>query len=313
MHAAVVSGCDSGIGLEVSRQLVAAGFLVFAGCFTYQGIRAANKAAIESMGTTKNPGSLIAVRLDISSGDSIKELRNLVKERCPDGIYCLINNAGMMVTAAAEWTSMDMYRKIMDVNYFGHVEMTKCFLPLIRKYASLAKPNDLRPRIIFTSSASAFAGNPGLTAYAASKRAIEGFGQSLAEELLMFGIYVSMVEPGGVNTQVLKDMGASVYPNYVRQEDEIKNAYTRDYAVQLDNLGAMAIKPSNQQLLLNPSDVANKILQLVNSKVPRLINMMGLTGLFEILLTHLGVHIKHWIFANVLGIYFGKHFARKFL
>ena len=65
----------------------------------------------------------------------------------------LINNAGISGGHLIEWTSVEEYRRIMDVNFFGHVAMSKAFLPSLRKYAKLhASPEDAKPRVVFVSS-----------------------------------------------------------------------------------------------------------------------------------------------------------------
>jgi len=110
----LISGCDSGFGNGAALELSRLGFKVIAGCYTPTGVN--------SFEGVKN---VTAIHLDITSQNSISEAFEVVKKQCPNGLWALINNAGIVDGINFEFTSMESYRKVMEVNFFGHVMMTK--------------------------------------------------------------------------------------------------------------------------------------------------------------------------------------------
>jgi len=114
----------------------------------------------------------------------------------------LFNNAGIggegsfgIDSTAIEYTELADYRQVMEVNYFGVVEMTKAFLPLLR-----TTPDS---RILMNTSVAGYVAAPFMAAYASSKHALEGFSDSLRRELHPFGVYVSILECNSVKTPIV--------------------------------------------------------------------------------------------------------------
>ncbi len=107
-------------------------------------------------------------------------------------IDVLINNAGFHLTGAAQENSIEEIRAQMDVNFYGAVNMIKSVLPVFMEQKS--------GNIINMSSIGGLLSLPYASAYNASKFALEGYSEALRLELLPFGIYVSNLEPGYVDT-----------------------------------------------------------------------------------------------------------------
>jgi short-subunit dehydrogenase len=84
----------------------------------------------------------------------------------------------------------------MNINFWGGVRLTHAFLPLLRK--------EKAAQIVLTSSVFGLIGPPGQTAYAASKFALRGFGEALRHELAQTNIGVTMVHPGGIDTNIAR-------------------------------------------------------------------------------------------------------------
>jgi len=102
-------------------------------------------------------------------------------------IDVLVNNAGISMRALFEDLDMDVFRKVMDTNFWGTVYATKYCLPEILKS---------KGSIIGVSSINGFRGTPARTAYTASKFAMNGFFESLRTEVMKRGVHVLVVCPG---------------------------------------------------------------------------------------------------------------------
>ncbi|MGA9767956.1 MAG: oxidoreductase [Blastocatellia bacterium] len=104
----------------------------------------------------------------------------------------LVNNAGYGFTGAFEEMSADAFQKQIDTNFWGVIHACRAAVPLMRKQGF--------GHIIQISSVGGRAAFPGLSAYHAAKFAVEGFSETLAQELAPLGIRVTIVEPGGFRT-----------------------------------------------------------------------------------------------------------------
>ncbi|MBM7645556.1 NAD(P)-dependent dehydrogenase (short-subunit alcohol dehydrogenase family) [Scopulibacillus daqui] len=185
----LVTGASSGFGLLTSIALAKQGFYVLAGIrdLSKKG-ELQEKAAAE--GVENNIEYLL---LDVTKESDIAQAAEIVENQF-GYLDVLINNAGIAVPDFAECLSVGDYRKQFETNVFGVIQMTQAFLPLIRR--------SKQGRIINVSSISGLAGFPGLSAYTASKHAVEGFSESLFFEVKPFGIDVILIEPGSFATKI---------------------------------------------------------------------------------------------------------------
>ncbi|HEU5055205.1 MAG TPA: SDR family NAD(P)-dependent oxidoreductase, partial [Kofleriaceae bacterium] len=110
------------------------------------------------------------------------------------GVDVLVNNAGYGLGGSVEDLSMEELREQFETNFFGLVAVTKRVLPGMRERR--------HGRIINVSSIAGRVALPGVSAYNASKFAVEGFSESMRHELLPFEVYVSLVEPGTFRTDI---------------------------------------------------------------------------------------------------------------
>lgn len=136
------------------------------------------------------PGLLYAVA-DVTDTAGLKAAVRLAEERF-GAIDILVNNAGRGFTAAIEEASLDEMRALFEVNVLGAVGAIQAVLPAMRERRS--------GFIINISSISGFKPWSGIGVYCASKFALEGIGQTLAQELAPFNIKVTNVQPGGLRT-----------------------------------------------------------------------------------------------------------------
>jgi len=108
------------------------------------------------------------------------------------GLDVLVNNAGYGDVNSVEDASLEEFRQQIETNLFGTIIMTKAVIPLMRGQGS--------GHIIQFSSVGGRIGAPGRAAYSAAKWGIEGFSESLAREMALIGVHVTIVEPGGFRT-----------------------------------------------------------------------------------------------------------------
>ena len=186
---AVVTGSSSGIGLLTAVELASRGFRVVA---TMRDL--AKRGRLDERAASAGVTAQIDVRLlDVTDTDSVPDLvQGIVRDY--GRIDVLVNNAGFAVAGFAEDVRLEDLRKQFDTNFFGHVNMTKAVLPTMRQQRS--------GQIIMLSSVSGRAGQPGVSSYAASKFALEGWSEALRIEMMPLGIFVVLVEPGAFATDI---------------------------------------------------------------------------------------------------------------
>lgn len=135
----------------------------------------------------------VIVPLDLSDLNSLKEAVQQILDIFGH-IDILINNGGISVRADIVSTAMDVDIKVMLVNYFGSVAMTKAVLPSMLKRQS--------GRIVFVSSVQGKFALPYRSAYSASKHATQAFSDSLRAEVANNGVKVTCISPGYINTSL---------------------------------------------------------------------------------------------------------------
>ncbi|XP_064598222.1 D-beta-hydroxybutyrate dehydrogenase, mitochondrial-like [Liolophura sinensis] len=216
-----ITGCDTGFGNSLARRLASLGFRVFAGCYRPDDEEA--QALKASCGE-----ALHIIPLDVSSDSSVTHAAKYVKEHLGEGgLWGVVNNAGQNVCGEAELCTMDMYKRIMDINMFGAVRVTKAFLPMIRRS---------KGRILNVSSVNGRVGIPRRAPYTMSKYALEGFSDVLRLEMRQWGVKVILIEPGsfGGSTAILRNSNLERIKNEVNTmwEEatvEVKEDYGKDY------------------------------------------------------------------------------------
>jgi len=186
---AVVTGSSSGIGLLTAIELAQNGYRVVA---TMRDL--ANSGRLEEAAQKASVRDRIHLwRIDITEFDSLPEAVGAIV-RDYRRIDVLVNNAGFSVAGFAEDMTLAELRQQLETNFFGNVAMTKAVLPVMRRQKS--------GHIITVTSIAGLLGQPMLSAYCASKHALEGWSESLRIETHSLGIRVSLVEPGAYDTDI---------------------------------------------------------------------------------------------------------------
>jgi NAD(P)-dependent dehydrogenase (short-subunit alcohol dehydrogenase family) len=137
------------------------------------------------------PGTFLPLQLDVNGRDADFAAVNRAAEHF-GRVDIVVNNAGYGHFGMIEELTEGEIRGQMETNLFGALWVTQAAIPIMRKQHS--------GHIIQVSSIGGITAFPGVGAYHASKWALEGFSQSLAQELAGFGIHVTLIEPGGYTT-----------------------------------------------------------------------------------------------------------------
>jgi NAD(P)-dependent dehydrogenase (short-subunit alcohol dehydrogenase family) len=178
----LITGASTGIGRATALRLASAGWEVFAG------VR--GQAAGEALLAAAPAGRLRALTLDVTDSAQIADAAAQVPER---GLDALVNNAGIGIGGPLELLPLEDLRRQFEVNVFGQVAVTKAMLPALRR---------ARGRILFISSIGGRVPMAFTAPYAASKHAIEAFGDTLRVELHNSGVQVALIEPGSIATPI---------------------------------------------------------------------------------------------------------------
>lgn len=192
----LITGASSGIGRHAALALNAIGFKVFVGVRKLKDFEKVVTAAV-------SPDRMFPVILDVTKDEHfVAAIEQVEKEVGDAGLTAIYGNAGMDVpgkdpekSSAVEFSDLEAWKKLFDVNVFGNIRLIKSFLPLLRK--------SKKGRIIFNTSIAGLNGCPFLTPYSASKWAMEGVCLGLRGEVAPFNIAVSCLEPGFVRSRLM--------------------------------------------------------------------------------------------------------------
>lgn len=201
---ALVTGGSSGIGLAVAKKLAAQGAnVVILGRDPNKLETARQELEASRLSPTQKVSTLQA---DVTDAAQIASL--ISNDGAPD---ILINSAGVARPGEFENMGLDLFHWMMDINYFGTVNVTKSVLPgMIRRGSG---------HIVNISSIAGFLGTYGYTAYGATKFAIRGFSDALRNEIKPHGIHLSIVYPPDTKTPQLEEDNRYKMPLLVALEE----------------------------------------------------------------------------------------------
>uniref|UniRef100_A0A3P8THP1 3-hydroxybutyrate dehydrogenase, type 1 n=1 Tax=Amphiprion percula TaxID=161767 RepID=A0A3P8THP1_AMPPE len=199
--AVFITGCDTGFGNALAKHLHKLGFTVFAGCFLKDKDGEGAKELEEF-----HSDRMKVVQLDVCSEEQVNKAVEFIKDNLEDserGLWAVVNNAGVATFGEVEFTSMDTYKQVSEVNLWGTIRVTKAVLPLIRR---------AKGRVVNLASMYGRMGNAMRSPYCVSKYGVEAFSDCLRYEMKTWGVKVSIIEPGNfiVATGILtRDIVAS--------------------------------------------------------------------------------------------------------
>eukprot|EP00210_Caulerpa_lentillifera_P005266 g5032.t1 len=212
----VITGCDSGVGMETAAFLSQQypDLMVFAGCLTRNGITRLGQLRREN---------LMAIKADITKDSELASFVNTVRASLVRRkLYALINNAGIYDGTFFEVTSTSIYSTVLSTNFLATVAVTKAFLPLLARGDSTKMDGG---RIINISTIAALLPSPGSTAYCASKAALTAFNHGIRQELYEIGIKVIQVVPGPLKTASLSQIPITASSMLLSGSNEVLQRY----------------------------------------------------------------------------------------
>jgi cytochrome P450/NAD(P)-dependent dehydrogenase (short-subunit alcohol dehydrogenase family) len=211
-------------------------------------------------GATAADPRLIGVTLDLADPGSIGAAAKAIEDAvgAPD---VLVHNAGIAAAGSFEDTPATAWRDIFTTNVFGPIELTRALLPGMRAAG--------RGRIVVVSSQGAVRGMPAISAYAASKGALERWAEALAGEIAPFGLGISVVVAGTFKTDIL--VKTSDYRNY-------KGAYAAHY-VGIDKTGDVVLRHAQP-----PERFARALAKAISEREPFARHTAGIDATMLVLL-----------------------------
>ncbi|XP_072511201.1 17-beta-hydroxysteroid dehydrogenase type 6 isoform X2 [Notamacropus eugenii] len=209
-----ITGCDTGFGNLLAKQLDLRGLRVLAACLTEKGAEQLRRGTSDRVET---------VILDVTKTESINAAAQWVKERVGNkGLWGLVNNAGVAYPeVCTELMTKDNLTKTLNVNLIGVIEVTMSMLQMVKQ---------ARGRIVNVSSILgrlAFISVP----YSCSKYGVEAFSDCLRIEIQQFGVKVCMIEPGYFKTNItdIQNFQKNLEKSWNEGPLEIKESYGQEF------------------------------------------------------------------------------------
>ncbi len=243
MRSVLITGTSKGIGYETALAFARAGYRVHAT------MRNPSRSPALAEIAAKEQLPITLTALDVDSDDSVRAGIELIQSEYGP-VDVLVNNAGVERAGSIEESPIDDFKATMETNYFGVIRCVKAVVPQMRQRRN--------GTIINISSVAGSFSHPPMTAYCASKWALEAFSEALACEMKSFGVRVAMVKPGIIDTAMahrISTAGDSEYPHAGR----IRSLFSANL----------------QSAPVPPSLVAQKVLEIANNGTWQLRHPVG--------------------------------------
>jgi short-subunit dehydrogenase len=199
------------------------------------------------------------VLLDVTDESAIARAVETVAARTQGQLHGLVNNAGVGLGGPLELVPITKTRELFEVNVIGLLAVTKAFLPLLRK---------ARGRVVNIGSLAGILAMPGASSYAASKFAVQAITDSLRLELEPFGVQVTIVDPGAIESALWEKGRAQKKGIFEAAPQELMDLYA-----PLIEIGKrLGEQPRG---ILPASCVADEVLNALTSKKPKVRYLVG--------------------------------------
>lgn len=256
MKAILVTGASTGIGNHITCHLAKQGHLVYA---------TARKA--EDMEALAQIENVVPVLLDVTNPQQIQDAVRLVEDR-GIGLYGLVNNAGIgELGSFVTWTDAEM-QQIFDVNVLGPFRMSNAFVRM------LIEQNG---RIVNIGSQGGMITKKFFGPYTMTKYALEAYTEALGDELRPFSVHVSIVQPGGIASNIGPNAMPATLARFRRAEPPFK-AESDQFLAAFEN--PLPPQPANEESEANrkpssPEIVTTAVTHALFSDKPKLRYLVG--------------------------------------
>lgn len=240
----LITGCSSGIGLAAAEMLRSRGWKVFPTARKADDLDALKLAGFE------------AVKLDVTSSESIKTAIEWVLVKNEGKLGAVVNNAGFGMPGAIQDLSRDAMRQQFEVNVFGLQELTNSLIPVFREQGY--------GRVVNISSVVGRLSLPFMGIYSASKFALEAISDAQRVELSLDPISVSLIEPGPIRTKFSTNCAGQGEDKLDVDSSKFGAAY-KSYFEKRRNGGM-----SEDRFRLPPEAVGQKIVHALESSKPKI-------------------------------------------
>jgi NAD(P)-dependent dehydrogenase (short-subunit alcohol dehydrogenase family) len=246
----LITGAGSGLGCESALFLAARGYAVWGSV-----LNDAEDASLAAEAQQRRVPVRI-LRMDVTKPPEVEAGVRLVLEEA-GRIDALVHFAGVGLRGFLEDLDLEEVRRVYEVNVFGAMAVTQAVLPHMRAARA--------GRIVIASSAAGRLGTVGISGYASSKFAVEGFAESLAAEVGSFGIHVSLLEPSLVKTPIF-----TVNRNVAKRATDPSSPYYAWFCRHEQIVDEIVLRNS-----LTPVGVARVVYRILTARRPRLRYVVG--------------------------------------
>ena len=245
----LMTGGSTGIGRATAELLAASGFRV------YVGMRASGNPDAPPA-----PAGCEPVELEVTSDDDVRRVVGMLAAQHPEGLFALVNNAGIAPPGPLEMTDLDELRRVLEVNTVAPLRLIQACLPLLRRG---------RGRIVDMRSLNGKLAMPMGGTYSASKFALEALSDTLRMELMPWRVPVTVIRPGQVRTPIFSKAHDAITARRQDIPPELVDGYGRfcDRAEMFNQRGA--------QSRTQPEAVARAVLRALRARRPRLSYTVG--------------------------------------
>jgi NAD(P)-dependent dehydrogenase (short-subunit alcohol dehydrogenase family) len=237
----LITGASTGIGFYVAHELKKTGYRVIASC----------RSALDVVRLQQE--GLECVQLDLADSESIQRGFAQAMTLTGNELYGLFNNGAYGQPGAVEDLPINALRQQFNTNFFGWCELTNLALPIMLRQG--------HGRIIQNSSVLGIAAMPLRGAYNASKYAIEGISDTLRLELEGTGVYVSLIEPGPIESQFRKNALAALLEHIDIEKSRHQTTY-RGAIARLEKT------KTTTPFTLGPEAVYQRVIHALEAKRP---------------------------------------------
>ncbi len=279
-RAVLVTGTSTGIGRATVLLLDKIGYRVFASVRRMEDGEELRKAASQN---------LTPVLFDVTDESAIAESKKMIAEAVGDkGLWGLVNNAGISFRAPLEFVPLTEFRRLYDANVFGLLAVTQAFLPLLRQ---------ARGRIVNVGSITSLMVTPFHGIYSSAKMAVKGLTDALRLEVRPFGVKVSLMVYGGVQTALWDRVAKSTAETTSHFPPAFQELYAARQQKALDYFFARGRSG------LLPDEAARPIIHALSSRHPKHTYFVGRDAQFYNMLTKLLYgRVRDWLILRSLGL-----------